>query len=120
MGKLGSRAFWKVSGGLAGLLLLLAMLFAVNVILSGIRLRADLTQEKLYTLSPGTKSLVGKLDRPVTLKFFFNSSSPEVPMYLKNYAKQVEAAQTPVEPTPPSTPAEPPQPAGEDDPAPEL
>jgi len=90
MSKLGSKAFWKASGGLMGMLLLLAALFAVNVIIRGVRLRADLTREGLYTLSPGTKNMLRKLEQPVTLKFFFNSSSPAVPMYLKNHAKQVE------------------------------
>mgnify|MGYP000229958146 CR=1 FL=1 len=90
MSNVGSRSFWKISGGVAGLLLLLAILFAANVILSQVRLRLDLTAERLYTLSPGTRSLLAKLEQPVTLKLFFNSSSPDAPVYLKNYAKQVE------------------------------
>ncbi len=76
--------------GLAGLLALLAILVAVNVIASNLRVRADLTQEKLYSLSKGSRDMLRKLDRDVTIKLFFNSSSPQVPVFLKNYARQVE------------------------------
>ena len=47
--------FWKLSGSAAGLLVLLVILVAVNVIVSGMRVRKDLTQEKLYTLTDGYK-----------------------------------------------------------------
>ena len=85
-----SRSFWKVSSGAVGLVALLAILAAVNVIVGSVRLRVDLTQEKLYTLSAGTRRMLKALDRPVTLKLFFNSSTPEVPPQLKNYAREVE------------------------------
>jgi ABC-type uncharacterized transport system involved in gliding motility auxiliary subunit len=75
---------------LAGLVALLAILVAANIILSKVRVRADLTGEKLYTLSNGSKAILKKLDQDVTLKLFFSSSLPEVPAYLKNYAKEVE------------------------------
>ena len=90
MSEMKHRTFWKTSGGVAGLLILFAVIVAANVILGNLRMRADLTKEKLYTLSPGTKSFLKKLDQPVTLKLFFSGSAPEVPMYLKNYAKQVQ------------------------------
>jgi len=90
MKKIGSDAFWKASSGFTGLFALLAILIAANVIIGNTRLRADLTEEKLYTLSEGTRSVLRKLDRDVTLKMFFNSSAPEVPVFLKNYARQVE------------------------------
>ncbi len=83
-------AFWKASGGLVGLVALLVMIVAANIIISNIRVRIDLTGEKLYTLSDGSRNIVKKLDSEVTLKLFFSSSAPEVPIFLKNYAKKVE------------------------------
>jgi len=85
-----SSLFWKLSGGAAGLVVLLVILVAVNAIVSGLRLRKDLTEDRLYTLSDGTKKVLGKLDRNVTLMFFFNSSAPEVPAPIKSFAQQVE------------------------------
>jgi ABC-type uncharacterized transport system involved in gliding motility auxiliary subunit len=82
--------FLKLSGGAIGLLVLLAILIAVNVIVGQMRVRKDFTEEKLYTLSDGTRKVLKKLDTDVTLMFFFNSSSPEVPAPIKNFAQQVE------------------------------
>lgn len=81
---------WNISGGMAGLLIFLAILVAVNIIVNQFRLRKDLTEERLYTLSSGTRQVLSKLDRDVTLMFFFNGSSPEIPAPLKGFARQVE------------------------------
>lgn len=67
-----------------------AIIVSVNVILHNFRIRADLTEDKLYTLNQGTISILQNLKRPVSLKFFFNHSSPAVPIPLKNYAGRVE------------------------------
>src|ERR1035437_3846780 len=85
-----TRQLWKFTGSLVGLLALLAILIAANIILSRVRVRVDLTGEKLYTLSEGTRAVLKSLDGPVTLKFFFSGSAAEVPMPLKNFARQVE------------------------------
>ena len=66
-----SNAFLKGLGGLIGLIALLAILVAINAIISSINIRKDLTDEKLYSLSDGTRSMLSKLERPVTLKLFF-------------------------------------------------
>jgi ABC-type uncharacterized transport system involved in gliding motility auxiliary subunit len=85
----GSKSFWKASGGVAGLLILLAILVAANIIASSLRARVDLTEEHLYTLSDGSRHVLKQLDRKVTLKLFFSSSDPAVPVQLKSYADQV-------------------------------
>lgn len=84
------RQLWKFSGSLIGLLTLLVILVAANVLLSRVRARADLTEEKLYTLSSGTRSILKSLEEPITLKFFFSDSAPEIPLPLKHFARQVE------------------------------
>lgn len=72
------------------LLALFAILIAANVIVRNLRLRADLTEEQLYSLSQGTRNLLGELEQPVTLKLFFSSSNARLPSGLRAYAKQVE------------------------------
>jgi ABC-type uncharacterized transport system involved in gliding motility auxiliary subunit len=76
--------------GILGLAVLLVIIGAANLIISNLRLRVDLTAEKLYTLSGGSKQVLGKLANDVTLKFYFSASSPEMPMGLKTYASQVQ------------------------------
>ena len=75
--------------GLAGVLLLLGILIAFNAVLRPIRARIDVTQDKLYTLSDGTKQLLGALDRDVTLKFYFSKSNDRLPEPMKNFAARV-------------------------------
>lgn len=74
---------------MVGVLIVLAILIAVNVIVSNLRTRVDLTEENLYTLSDGTRNVLDQLDRRVTLKLFFSRSEPSVPVQLKSYADQV-------------------------------
>ncbi|MGE4490225.1 MAG: Gldg family protein, partial [Kiritimatiellales bacterium] len=76
-------------GGAAGVLLLLGILIALNAVLGPVRLRKDVTQDKLYTLSDGTRTLLGDLDRDVTLKFYFSKSNDRLPIPLKNFASRV-------------------------------
>ena len=83
-------AMIKTGSGIIGLLILFVILVAANVIIRNLGLRADLTDEGLYTLSDGTRSYLRKMEHPVTLKFFFSRSSTAVPAQLKAYAKQVE------------------------------
>lgn len=56
-------------------LLILAVLFVAVVLVSNVLLRGirvDLTESNLYTLSDGTRSLLGKLDEPVRLTLYFS------------------------------------------------
>jgi ABC-type uncharacterized transport system involved in gliding motility auxiliary subunit len=85
-----TNAFSAFGSGVAGLLLLLVIIGAVVVTLGNLRLRHDFTADKLYTLSDGSRRLLAGLPEDVTLKFFFNRSSPAVPMFVKSYARQVE------------------------------
>ncbi|MGD0258868.1 MAG: Gldg family protein [Verrucomicrobiota bacterium] len=76
----------------AGVLVMLVILIAFNFIAGTARTRLDLTQEKAYTLSAGTKAILKKLDTPVTLRFYCTQSESATPdtVYLKGYARKVE------------------------------
>jgi ABC-type uncharacterized transport system involved in gliding motility auxiliary subunit len=75
--------------GIIGLVLLAVIVGAANLVISTLPLRKDLTAEKLYTLSDGSRAVLGKLESDVTLKYYFSESSPEMTMTLKDYARQV-------------------------------
>ena len=75
----------------AGIVVMLALVVAVNVI-TGVRpLRLDLTQEKAYTLSDGTRAVLKKLDTPVKIRFYCTQSENATAdtIMLKDYARQV-------------------------------
>ncbi|HZF20474.1 MAG TPA: GldG family protein [Burkholderiales bacterium] len=72
-----------------GLLAAFLILLLVNFVLGAARGRIDLTQGKLYTLSEGTRSVLGKLEAPVKIRLYF-SQGAEVPLPIKAYGRRVE------------------------------
>ena len=76
----------------AGVLIMAAILVAFNLVTASMHRRMDLTKEKAYTLSAGTKAILGKLDTPVKLRFYCTQSENATPytIYFKAYAKKVE------------------------------
>jgi ABC-type uncharacterized transport system involved in gliding motility auxiliary subunit len=76
-------------GGLVALaVLFLAVVMLSNVGLRGMRL--DLTQNRLYTLSPGTQQVLAELKEPINLYFYFSreAAAKEAPL-LMPYAARV-------------------------------
>lgn len=73
-----------------GVVVLLFIAIAVNLIFGRMATRVDLTADKLYTLSDGTKSILGKLDTPVQIRYYFSKSIPELDQGLRTYAQRVE------------------------------
>ncbi len=57
-------------------LLFVGIVILVNGLIWRIPLRVDLTQEKLYTLSPATKRILQNLDDLVTIRVYFSSKLP--------------------------------------------
>nr|WP_239056538.1 Gldg family protein [Wenzhouxiangella limi] len=52
--------------------------------------RLDLTENRLYTLSPGTVNLLEAINEPIKLEFFFSEeASSELPM-VRNFARRVQ------------------------------
>jgi len=52
--------------------------------------RLDLTENNLYTLSAGSEEIIGAIDEPINLYFFFSKKSSEDLTQLRSYATRVE------------------------------
>lgn len=83
----------------SGLLMAIALLLAVNII-SNVTLksaRLDLTDNKLYTLSQGTKNILTSLEEPITLRFYLSkklaSGLPAVSHYTVRVRELLEEYQ---------------------------
>ncbi len=78
--------------GAGGLVIALALLLSVNVVAgAGLRsLRVDLTADKLFTLSEGSKAVLSKLDQPITLRLYFSEKLAKDYPPLPGYAQRVE------------------------------
>src|SRR5437588_6420749 len=75
-----------------GVLAMAIVLIGFNVVSAAAKKRVDLTKERAYTLSPGTKAILRKLDGPVKVRFYCTQSENATAetVFLKAYAKQVE------------------------------
>lgn len=76
-------------------LIVVAILFVVNYLVGGLgfgNFRVDLTQDKLYTLSAGTKSIIDRLnpDKPVTIRYYVTTDERVMPPVLKTHARTVQ------------------------------
>jgi ABC-type uncharacterized transport system involved in gliding motility auxiliary subunit len=67
-------------------------LFFVNILATGeIRTaQLDLTENKLFTLSQGTKEVVKAIDEPLTFRFYYSNKFGEISPVHGNYAKRVQ------------------------------
>jgi ABC-type uncharacterized transport system involved in gliding motility auxiliary subunit len=74
----------------AALVAVLVILVAVNVLGNFLKFRSDLTENKIYTLSPGTKRILDKLDTPVEIRFYYSKDNSSMPVPLRTYAQEVE------------------------------
>ncbi len=69
---------------LAGVVAVAAILLGINLLSERFlaNARLDLTQQHLYTLSPGTDKILGQLKEPVTLRLFYSRAlGAQVPTY---------------------------------------
>jgi ABC-type uncharacterized transport system involved in gliding motility auxiliary subunit len=67
--------------------LFVAVMLLVNVVFRGAR--ADLTQNNLYTLSEGTKKIIGSIDEPINLYLYFSDKGTQDLPQLRTYYTRV-------------------------------
>jgi ABC-type uncharacterized transport system involved in gliding motility auxiliary subunit len=75
-----------------GVAAMFVVLVGFNAILSPLKIRLDVTEEKAHTLSDGTRAILAKLDTPVRARLYctrVEDATPET-VYLTTYARQVE------------------------------
>jgi ABC-type uncharacterized transport system involved in gliding motility auxiliary subunit len=83
--------------GTAGLtaLLTIAIVIAVNFLVGGLGFlngRFDVTEDRLYTLSQGTRNILDRLnpDEPVTIRYYVTAEDRVMPPMLKTHSRTVQ------------------------------
>ncbi|TBW26384.1 gliding motility-associated ABC transporter substrate-binding protein GldG [Gramella sp. KN1008] len=71
------------------LLILLAILIAVNFVASEFFLRFDLTHDKRYSLSPAAREIVSDVDQPIVFDVFLEGTFPSEFRRLRNETRQM-------------------------------
>ena len=75
-----------------GIFVSIVFLFSLNI-LSSLEIRTsqiDLTENKLYTLSEGTKEVIKEIDEPITFKLYYSPTFGEISPSHGNYFKRVK------------------------------
>jgi len=75
--------------------LVIAIVVVLNFLVGGLGLgnfRIDLTEDKIYTLSQGTRNILSRLseDEPVTIRFYHTTDDRVMPNVLKPHVRAVE------------------------------
>src|SRR5215831_16752586 len=73
----------------AGVILVLVILIGINIIGNFLKVRKDLTEGKLYSLSEGTRRILNKLDTEVEIRFYYSRDNASMPVQLRTYAQEV-------------------------------
>jgi len=84
------KQFETLLYSVVGVAAMFVILVAANLVFGAFKSRVDLTAENLYTLSPGTKKILAKLDGPVEIRFYVTEGEKDMPLHLKSYAQRVE------------------------------
>jgi ABC-type uncharacterized transport system involved in gliding motility auxiliary subunit len=74
----------------AGVAVMFVVLLAFYVITSSFKERIDLTSEKAFTLSPGTRKILDKLNSRVTIRFYCTQNDTAMPPSLRTYSQHIE------------------------------
>ena len=82
-----SKALFS-SAGLAGIFFGVIVSVMLITMLPGLRI--DLTEDRLYTLSEGTRNIVSNLETPIELRFFYSESATEDQPQIRAYGRRVQ------------------------------
>lgn len=73
-----------------GVVVVFIAIIGVNLIFSPVRVRVDLTADKLHTLSDGTRKILSKVDSPIEIRLYASRGENRMPSGLKNYVQSIE------------------------------
>ena len=73
-----------------GVIVVLIALVLVNYVLGLGKQRVDLTRDRLFSLSDGTRKILANLKDPVTIKFYYTQGDETIPIQVRTFAKRTE------------------------------
>ena len=85
----GKRRIGKTAFSAGSAVLVLVIVVLVNILLSRTTLRWDATEDNLYSLSPGTRTILAELEQEVVIKVFYSKHVVNIPSHIKTFAQRV-------------------------------
>lgn len=80
----------SITSSITSVVLLGIILISINFISGFAYFRMDLTEDKIFTLSEGTKNILSNLEDDVLIKFYFSESSADAPFPYKLYGQRIK------------------------------
>ena len=90
-----SKQFETILYSAVGVGAMFVLLTGFNIVTAALKVRVDLTKEKAYTLSAGTKAILKKIDTPVKIRFYCTQPENPTPetVFLRGYAQDIASRQ---------------------------
>ena len=85
----GKRRIGKTAFSAGSAVLVLVIVVLANILLSRTTLRWDATEDNLYSLSQGTRTILADLDQDVVVKVFYSKHVVNTPSHIKTFAQRV-------------------------------
>ena len=78
--------------GAIGIALAIVLFFGINILADALfkSARLDLTADRLFTLSDGTKQVLAAIQEPIDLRFYYTEQLDEAGPYFATHARRVE------------------------------
>ncbi|MCB2147556.1 MAG: Gldg family protein [Deltaproteobacteria bacterium] len=85
----GKRRIGKTAFSAGSAVLVLVIVVLVNILMSHTTLRWDATEDNLYSLSQGTRTILADLNQDVVVKVFYSKHVVNIPSHIKTFAQRV-------------------------------
>jgi ABC-type uncharacterized transport system involved in gliding motility auxiliary subunit len=81
---------YGIFDSIGAIVVIFVILVSANLITRKVYFKVDMTSDKLYTLSSGTKSILSKLSGDVKVNFYYSESFKDAPAQIKSYGEQIQ------------------------------
>ena len=85
----GTKRIGRTAYSAGSVVLVLIIVVLANVVMSRTTLRWDATEDNLYSLSEGTRTILADLNQDVTIKVFYSKHVVNAPSHIKTFAQRV-------------------------------
>lgn len=84
------QRFERILYSTGGVTAMFVVMVSFYIVTSAFNFRADITADKVHTLSAGTRNILDSLDSRITIRFYCTEAGNNMPPPLKTYALHVE------------------------------
>lgn len=81
---------YSIFDSVGALIIILVILITANLVTRKLYFKLDMTSERLYTLSSGSRNILANLNSDLTVNFYYSESFKDAPAQIKSYGEQIQ------------------------------